>query len=138
MLPPYPKKSQEWAVTGVEYLPEQLLDRLERGLDRILKPIPWPVPYTDLEVVGSYGCNCARPGSDLDITVRFPTMADCRAAWALYRSMDRNNYVARKNALRHELGIVIQVGIRNHDSRDYWPVYSLRERRLFNRQPGEV
>lgn len=138
MSSPYPEKRDALKVTGVEYLSPSFLDRLEAGLDMLLTLIPWRVPYTDLEVVGSFGCNCARPGSDLDINIRFPDEAAQKAAWEAYSAHDKHEYVQAKWALRHQLGIVIQVGMRNHDSRGYWPVYSLRERKLYNRKPGEV
>lgn len=136
------RKLDKWRVSGVEYLPVECLDDLQRELDWLLSFTPFKNQIIDYEICGSYVFNCADDTSDIDINLAPQTYDEVLNI--------RNNYFLNEDRvflidfyqkvdeLSERLGIKVEAVVICHDNKLYNECFSLRERKLYNRKAGDV
>jgi predicted nucleotidyltransferase len=134
------QKDVPWRVTDVLLLPQALLTTLEQRLDQMAANLGASSLVADWEVCGSYAFGCAEAHSDIDIQWAAHDWTEMEMVGHLmYGTQDGVlRFLEERDAISNDLKISIDVVLTNPDNKSYNICYSLRERKLYNRNPDQV
>lgn len=134
------QKAPEWRVADVMLLPQELLTLLENRLDAMAASLGASHMVADWEVCGSYAFGCAEAHSDIDIEWAAPNWTEQEIVGHLCYGTEASirRFVELRDEISNDLKVSLDIVLTNPDNKSYNYCYSLKERKLYNRAPGQV
>jgi uncharacterized protein len=134
-------KDKKWRVERVEDLPISLLDEIETLMQDVVDATGIGHLVHDFEICGSYAFGCAELGSDLDLNIAAKDWPDQKAIEAIIMADGKKLWAVAKELVAkwsrvHKIDVDIM--FMNPDCRTYGYCYSLKQRKIFGRNPGET
>jgi hypothetical protein len=136
------RRAKFWDLEFIEYASQEQLSTLETGLSEFLSIVRnrFNIPQTlietiDFEICGSYGFGTQRWFSDIDIQL---STSDQRTQQQLKNIIlpHKIEFLQEVYALSKRLKTKIEIHFSEWKNKQYNEIYSLKERRLYNRTEG--